>query len=395
MFGDYFHSNFLDVSIAGGGSSESDRQDNCERVLVADGMSDISYIEVCEDEVHRLLKLVDLNKSAGPDNVPPLFIANCATSLTVPLAILFKRSLDTGVVPSVWKSAYITPIHKKGPKASVENYRPISKLCVFAKILEKIIYRQVYSTLKHSFSEHQHGFIRGRSVTSNLVLCSDFISESMSHPSQVDVIYTDYSKCFDRIDHVILMRKLLSMGIRGNLHRWFASYVEGRCQTVVLNGYSSRPMCIPSGVPQGSLLGPLLFNIFVNDITSGFRHSKILLYADDMKIMKQVTNVADALLLQEDLDYLLNYCKVNKLDLNVSKCYVCSFTRKPNPIFFNYTFLDTSISRVNSVRDLGVTFDSKLIFDTHIDNVIKKASRALGFIFRISSEFNSNDSQCG
>ena len=216
-----------------------------------------------------------------------------------------------------------------------------------------------------------------------------FLSDAMSHRSQVDVIYTDYSKCFDRIDHDILSRKLLLMGIGGSLYRWFTSYVKNRCQTVVLEGYSSRTMSIPSGVPQGSLLGPLLFNIFVNDIEACFQHSKILLYADDMKIMKQISSIDDAILLQEDLKNFQNYCRQNKLDLNVSKCYVCSFTRKPNPITVVYNLLETPIARVNVIRDLGVTFDSKLIFDAHIDNIVKKASRALGFIVRMSSEFKS------
>lgn len=143
-----------------------------------------------------------------------------------------------------------------------------------------------------------HGFLKGRSTTSNLVVCSVFLSEHMSRRSQVDVIYTDYSKCFDRIDHGLLMNKLLRIGVRGNLYRWFSSYVENRYQTVVLSGYTSRPMYIPSGVPQGSLLGPLLFNNFVKDIVSCFQNCKIIMYADDMKILTPVSTIEDARLLQ-------------------------------------------------------------------------------------------------
>lgn len=143
-----------------------------------------------------------------------------------------------------------------------------------------------------------HGFLKGRSTTSNLVVCSVFLSELMSRRSQVDVIYTDYSKCFDRIDHGLLMNKLLRIGVRGNLYRWFSSYVENRYQTVVLSGYTSRPMYIPSGVPQGSLLGPLLFNNFVKDIVSCFQNCKIIMYADDMKILTPVSTIEDARLLQ-------------------------------------------------------------------------------------------------
>ncbi|CAF4761859.1 unnamed protein product [Pieris macdunnoughi] len=359
MFSDYFYSNFLEPSAVNNNSPPINTQ------TVPEGAAcfgtDIGSIEINRDEVYRFLKHVDLNKSPGPDNIPPVFIVNCADSLTLPLSILFQLSLTSGVVPTLWKSAYITPVLKKGSKAVVENYRPISKLCAFAKIMEKMFYRQVYAALKLDFCEYQHGFIKGRSTTSNLILCSDFISDSMANGSQVDVIYTDYSKCFDKIDHNILLSKLSSMGIRGNLFRWFSSYVENRCQTVVLNGYSSRTRYIPSGVPQGSLLGPLLFNIFVNDITHCFQSSKILLYADDMKIMKQINSVADALSLQEDLDRFQNYCVLNGLDLNVSKCYICTFTRKLHPIAFPYKLQDSILVRVGSVKDLGVIFDSKLL----------------------------------
>lgn len=179
------------------------------------------------------------------------------------------------------------------------------------------------------------------------------------------------------------------MGIHGNLFRWFSSYVHNRCQTVVLNGFTSASICIPSGVPQGSLLGPLLFIIFVADISSCFRSSKILLYADDMKILSPIRSNEDASRLQEDLNRFQNYCTINKLDLNISKCYVCSFTRKPIHILFNYTLKNSSLSRVSFIRDLGVTFDSKLLFDNHVNNVVNKASKALGFVLRMSSQFQS------
>lgn len=321
--------------------------------------------------------------------MPPTFIVNCARSLTVPITLLYRRSLSEGVVPKIWKTAYITPIHKKGPKDLIENYRPISKLCVFAKVLEKVVYIQLYASLKHSLSEYQHGFISGRSTTSNLLICSEYLTKHMSEPAQVDIIYTDYSKAFDRIDHVILLQKLQRVGIRGNLFRWFSSYVHNRCQTVVLNGFTSASMYIPSGVPQGSLLGPLLFIIFVADISSCFRSSKILLYADDMKILSPIRSNEDASRLQEDLNKFQNYCIINKLDLNVSKCYVCSFTRKPIHILFNYTLKNSSLSRVSFIRDLGVTFDSKLLFNNHVNDVVSKASKALGFVLRMSSQFQS------
>lgn len=380
MFSKYFHSTFLTDTYTDYSMNSFEN---------TSAPADIGDIEVVQTEVFKLLQSLDVNKSAGPDNIPAVFIVKCAKSLTLPLSLLFMRSLSEGEVPKVWKSAYITPIHKKGPKNIVENYRPISKLCLFAKVLERIVYRQVYACLKHTFCLEQHGFLKGRSTTSNLVLCADYISNNMAEAGQVDVIYTDYSKCFDRIDHLQLLKKIQLVGIRGNLYRWFTSYIQNRSQTVALKGFTSRAMHISSGVPQGSILGPLLFNIFVNDISSCFIHSKILLYADDMKIMYPVNSFESTLHLQEDLHRFETYCDNNKLNLNVSKCYVCTYTRKPNPFIFDYKLRNLNLTRVHSIRDLGVIFDSKLTFKDHINSTIKKAFKSLSFMLRMSSDFSS------
>lgn len=380
MFANYFHSTFA-INNNSQNKSEDIQED------LNNSISNIADVEIHASEIHRLLKDLDQNKSPGPDTIPAILIRKCAKSLTMPLSLLFEKSFKEGVVPNIWKSVYITPIFKKGAKDKVDNYRPISKLCLFAKVLEKIVHRQLYSVLKQDFIGEQHGFLKNKSTTSNLILCNDYISKHMSEPSQVDVIYTDYMKAFDRIDHIILLRKLQSAGIRGNLFRWFSSYILNRNQTVALNGYASSNMPIPSGIPQGSLLGPLLFVIFINDITKCFTYSKILLFADDLKILHTIRSVDDAYNLQKDLDSFQNYCTQYKLSLNISKCFICSYTRKVQPINYDYKIYGTSLTRVNNIRDLGITFDSKLLFDTHIDNIVRKASKALGFILRVSAEF--------
>ncbi|CAF4741070.1 unnamed protein product [Pieris macdunnoughi] len=191
------------------------------------------------------------------------------------------------------------------------------------------------SGVKPQLTSEQHGFLRNRSTVSNLIIANEYISSGMDRRAQVGVVYTDYSKCFDRIDHDILLNKLTSMGIHGDLSRWFKSYVDNRSQAVALQGYTSNWMSITSGVPHGSLLGPLLFILlllYVNDILSCFKYSKILLYADDMKIMKLISTRQDTLELQEDLNRFEDYCLRNKLDLNVSKCFCMTFTKKSNKI---------------------------------------------------------------
>lgn len=380
VFASHFHSNFLPPSTYS--SSIPMSIDN-------NAPSNIGSIEVTADLVLKLLKSLDLSKGAGPDNVVPLFIVSCATCLTEPLVILYKRSISEGLVPKIWKSAFITPIHKSGSKSDAKNYRPISKLCIFAKILEKIVYTQVYESISPTLITEQHGFVSKRSTLSNLLSFTEFTTSSMDAGGQVDAIFTDYSKAFDRIDHKILLQKLLQAGIHGDLYRWFVSYIENRSQAVVLNGYRSKWSIVPSGVPQGSLLGPLLFNIFINDVTQCIKYSQLLLYADDMKIFKKITSFEDCQLLQNDLDSFEQYCLINKLDLNVKKCFFITFTRKVKIIKFKYFIKRHELEQVDSVRDLGVIHDSKLTYERHVDHIVKKAYRTMGFVLRASSQFSN------
>jgi hypothetical protein len=378
-FSAYFHSTF---------SAPSTMQN--APIDAAGGRSPIAHlsnIEVNPELLTKLLLQLDPSKSAGPDNVPALFLINCTKSIVEPIVLLFNRSFAECTVPSIWKSAFITPVHKKGSKTEVTNYRPISKLCILSKLLEKLVYIQVNEALKNYFSPNQHGFLQHRSTISNLSLLNDYVSFEMSRGSQVDVIYTDYSKAFDRIDHDLLISKLHKMGISGDLLRWFSSYIANRSQAVVINNYISSWVTVPSGVPQGSLLGPLLFNIYVNDISDCFIHTNLLCFADDMKIFAKVKTVQDSILIQDDLMRLDRYCYSNKLELNPSKCFTVTFSRQRCPVQTSYKLRDQNLSKVPVMKDLGVLHDSKLLFDEHINNVVSSATKALGFIMRNSLYF--------
>lgn len=375
-FSEYFNSNFLDgpaQTICGGDSASS--------------LASISDISVDINSVSKLLSQLDPWKSAGPDQLPAQFLIRCSKTISLPVSILFTKSLEEGTMPSVWKRAYITPVHKKGSRSCIMNYRPISKLCIISKVFERIVYNQLYSALKQSFSSTQHGFLKGRSVVTNLVLLNDSLTSYMDSGCQVDVVYTDYSKAFDRIQHDLLVCKLQKVGISGDLLRWLTSYINNRSQAVVVKNYMSGWVRVPSGVPQGSLLAPLLFAIFINDIEHCFKSSQLLCFADDMKIFAPIFSISEAILLQNDLMRLDTYCTVNQLDLNPSKCSVITFSRKRNLIDFDYCLRNTKLQRNSVVRDLGVLHDSKLLFDSHVDAIISKAFKALGFVMRNSREF--------
>lgn len=208
---------------------------------------------------------------------------------------------------------------------------------------------------------------------------------------QVDTIYTDFSKAFDMVDHGLLVLKLRRMGIGGTLLKWFVSYITDRSQHVVIGTTKSFRMTPTSGIPQGSLLGPLLFLIFVNDIADLF-DSKCLQLADDLKIFRKIDSVNDCRALQEDINKLSSWCDSNKMKLNVKKCKVLTTTHKKNVTLFDYVISNELLGRVSWHKDLGVIFDEKLAFNFHIDMVTRKAYQMLGFIFRACKRFSNPNS---
>ncbi|KAG7305587.1 hypothetical protein JYU34_009672 [Plutella xylostella] len=349
----------------------------------------ISTTNITIDLVLKYLKNIDVNKGCGPDDIHPLFVKQCCEQLATPLTVLFRMSLDTGNLPARWKQSLITPIFKSGNKHNAKDYRGISKLCIIPKIFEKIIYDALFPAVRPYLIINQHGFIDKRSTESNLCEYIDIVLDAMDKGHQVDAVYTDYSKAFDKICHNTLIKKLELFGVHGDLLRWLESYLRDRTQAVAVKGYVSSFVPITSGIPQGSHLGPLLFNIFINDVIKCFNSSFPLLYADDTKIFVKITSIHDCLKLQSDLDRVSEYCVQNKLYLNVKKCCIITFSRKLNIIDYTYKISDQPLLRVFEVRDLGVLLDHKLSFVNHVNNVTARAYKMLGFIFRIGHDFNN------
>lgn len=349
----------------------------------------IGFMELTFDEVLRKLLNLNINKGRGPDEIPPSFLVECAQSLVTPLLFIFNLSLASGVFPKRWKTSYISPIFKAGSRNNVENYRGIAILPTLGKMFESLVTDVLTEKLQSSISIYQHGFMKGRSASSNLIEFTNYTSLSIESGYQVDVVYTDFSKAFDRVPHKLLIRKLSNVGIHANMLSWIDSYLTGRSQYVLANGQRSNMFKVLSGVPQGSHLGPLLFLLFINDVTSVFKYSKCLLYADDLKIFTCIKNFSDAINLQHDVDALSDWCIRNCLSLNVNKCKCMTFSRKMNPINFNYMINGTNLEKATSIRDLGVIFDMKLSFNMHIDSKIAKAYAMLGFLKRICVEFTN------
>lgn len=229
-------------------------------------------------------------------------------------------------------------------------------------------------------------FLKGRSTTTNLIIYQDDIISAFNRGNQVDSVYIDLSKAFDRISHEHLLAKLSILGVAGTMLRWFRSYVSDRYQVVRYSGLKSTAFPVLSGVPQGSLLGPLLFNIYINDMVFVIRHSKILLFADDAKIYKEITSEFDCISLQADLNSVLLWCSSNKMDVNVSKSSVLTFSRRTNEMTFEYFLGEEPLSRCSVVKDLGVFMTSTLDPKSHLDFIVRRANSALGFIIRVSRD---------
>lgn len=347
-----------------------------------------NYTITCQEIIDLCLSLPD-KLTSGPDGIPLYFLKRCIFVITKPLCSLFNASLRLGIFPDYWKISYLKPIYKSGSRQDVRNYRAVCNQSELPKMLDCIISKKLTWDLKNIIIPQQHGFCQGRSTLSNLILYQNYLRLSFNNRTQVDSVYTDFTKAFDRISHQLLIAKLEGIGIRGNLLSWFGSYLNNRVQFVKYASSISNVVNVPSGVPQGSHMGPLLFNIFVNDISSVITESHFLMFADDIKIFRTINSVSDGQLLQDDLNRFSQWCMDNLLDLNLNKCFEITFSGSTNTFDIPYHINGIVLKTTNEIKDLGVIFDSKLTFVKHISDITSRALRTLGFIQRNSTDLST------
>lgn len=336
-----------------------------------------------QEDVDSKLATLNPNKGAGPDEIPPNVLKYCHALLAPQLTILFNKFLEEGIFPNRLKSSFIVPIHKSSNPKDIKNYRPIAIQPAIGKVFESLVLDQLFFNFKNVFSKEQHGFLPRRSTLTNLILYENYITSAFGDGSQVDSVYIDFAKAFDSVNHVHLISKLRAYGIEGSLLKWFDSYLTNRKLMVKFAGSLSEPFLARSGVPQGSHLGPFLFNIFINDIVDVIE-TNCLLFADDIKIFCAVRGPEDCQRLRNGLVGIEQWCTRNCMKLNASKCAVITFHRSANPLIFDYELCDTILARKSHIRDLGVIFSNDLRPDNHIDHVCSQAARTLGFIIRSS-----------
>ena len=285
-----------------------------------------STVPFSESVISKYLARLKESTSSGPDGIHSKLLRECSKSLAKPLKILFTKSMDKSKIPTSWKRANVTPIHKKGSKQEITNYRPISLTSVISKVMERIIRDKIITFMETNnlFSIDQHGFRQGKSCTTQLIEVMDDWTELVDNNKNIDVIYLDFQKAFDTVPHERLFLKLQGYGIQNSLLEWIKEFLTDRKQRVVLNGSQSTFARNTSGIPQGSVLGPTLFNIFINDLPECTVNATKL-FADDAKIYSAVNSEKERKSLQKDLDNLQDWSHTRVPRGPVVKC----LTRNP------------------------------------------------------------------
>ena len=340
-------------------------------------------ISISVSGVQKLLSNLQTGKACGPDNIKPIVLKNLSVQIAPLVTRIFKKSLDSGTVPSDWIKANVTPLFKKGDKSNPAYYRPISLTCVLCKVMEHIVasnitkHFQVNNILFHL----QHGFRSKLSCETQLIGLVEDLSRNLIHGQQTDLILLDFSKAFDKVNHMKLLYKLHQHGNQDSTLQWVKSFLIGRLQSVLVNGDNSDEVPVTSGVPQGSVLGPLLFLLYINDLPENIV-SQVRLFADDTAVYITVNNPTEQNTLQEDLDRLQKWEHSWDMEFNPSKCTVMNITRSKRPYKSTYTLHGHILETVSDAKYLGVSITSDLSWNKHINQVTATASQTLNFIKR-------------
>ena len=335
--------------------------------------------------INRAISKFKNGSSSGPDGIPSSFLKKFKNVLSGPLCVLFQYLFELNELPAVWKRANITPIFKKGLSSDVLNYRPISLTSSFCKLFERIVHQQLLQYLhQHKLiTRHQHGFLARHSTCTQLLECINDWSLALRNHHATDVVYFDFAKAFDTVSHVKLLQKLKCYGIDGSVYNVLENFLSGRCQQVVLPNGTSDSKLVTSGIPQGSILGPLLFLLYINDIADYFTNNVcIKLFADDIKIYFEIVNESDPAIFQNSINYIHDWAETWQLQLALNKCHHLRISLNKLDSNTIYHLNNSPLNTVDVCRDLGVQVDPRLTFNQHIDYIVSRAHLRANQILR-------------
>ena len=351
----------------------------------------LDILQISPQSVKEVLDALDVNKSCGPDLMSPRLLKEGSQILAEPYSTIFTSSLRLGRFPTQWKDGNITALHKKEDRSLPSNYRPISLLCQAGKSLERCVHKLLYNYINEHrlLTPFQSGFVPGDSTTFQLLHTYHMFCEAVDSGKEVRVVFCDISKAFDRVWHRGLLHKLRDIGCSKNLLKWFSSYLTKRRQRVVLNGKASKWTYVKAGVPQGSILGPLLFLIYINDIVNELRAS-VRLFADDTSLYIIVENPnTAAITLNNDLDYISSWACDWLVNFNAAKTFSLLLTLKRILPFHPPLFMNGSvISETTSHKHLGITFSRNCSWNEHISNITTTAWSRLNLLRALKFKIN-------
>ena len=340
---------------------------------------DISYHGIV-----GLLEKVQVHKACGPDGISGAILKHCAKVAAMFLKYIFMQSLNTGNIPEDWRQALVHPVFKGGNPKQAENYRPISLTCICCKMMERILTSSIVTHLEEAnlLSQNQHGFRKDLSCESQLImLCQDTMS-SVDQRNSVDLAFIDFSKAFDKVPHSHLINKLITYNLDQNVLRWVRAFLTNRTQRVAVENSYSDEIAVTSGVPQGSVLGPLLFLLYINDLPDKIK-CNIRMYADDVVLYANVSsNEYFNCTLQADLDELSRWCRKWEMSINVKKCAVMRMTRQKSVVLPKYYLETLEVPVVQKFKYLGVYISNACNWQDHICYVVSKGNQMLRFIKR-------------
>ena len=342
---------------------------------------DLHQIYFDPEVIAKTIKKLKNKSSAGPDKIGTKMLKEGVDLLKFPLSMLFNLSTQTGIVPEDWKEANVSPIFKKGQKSLTSNYRPISLTSQVGKVCERLINTKMVEHLDINklLSTSQHGFQQCKSTTTNMITYWDFITKNLDSGVPVDVIYFDFAKAFDKVPHDKLIEKLPSYNISGNLLKWIENWLKDRTQRVVINGSVSRSVNVTSSVPQGSVLGPTLFNIYIDSIVKNLTCNAFM-YADDTKIVMPTPKIADCETLQNNVNKMQAWAEHHNMTFNIDKCASLYFGH--NNRRYSYNIKGVEIRNSECERDLGVSVSTDAKFSEHVDKTVVKANKMCGMVRR-------------
>ena len=364
-------------------SNEGENQPNIEQET--EGKPSLEDMHFSESDIIKAIESMPSNSAPGPDKFPSIILKQCKNELAKPLYKLWRKSLDSSKVPSIHKEQSIVPIYKKDSKAEPANYRPVSLTSHILKLFERVLRSKIVTFIEENglLSNEQYGFRPGRSCITQLLVHIDKIIEILENNQNADVLYLDFSKAFDKVCHTTLINKLENFGIKGKILNWLKSFLDERYQKVIVGGKASEPKKVQSGVPQGTVLGPILFILYINNLPEVLKYCAIKIFADDSKLIKSIENEQDRKMLIEDLNAVIKWADANKMELNETKFMLLQHGKNEEMKIPYKVNEDLTLESSEYAKDLGVLVDAELKWNQHIATATASARQLAGWVLRV------------